>query len=200
MDHIKLSNERKVLPNLPDMRCSAISPYTKTILDECDAWKYITRSTPYYQMEIFHSEGEGSLSFSSSQNLRHEEVLKDSASIPELRLPLEDKPLGYIIENSILQSALISSYIDIMNESNQITYIQGNIRKVIRPKNSPTNSSEDSALVEIVNKSNEVLNLSTRLLVGADGANSIVRKSLNTGCFGFDYNQVYIFLSYYFFK
>lgn len=72
-----------------DARVSAITPASRALLEELDAWDAIEscRCCPYQHMEVWDAEGTGSIDFHASE--------------------LDAAALGYIVENRVLTSALL---------------------------------------------------------------------------------------------
>jgi len=72
-----------------DARVSAITPASRLLLEELEAWEAIEscRCCPYQHMEVWDAEGTGSIDFHASE--------------------LDAAALGYIVENRVLTSALL---------------------------------------------------------------------------------------------
>jgi len=75
-----------------DLRVSAISPYSQSILQQAGAWESIIakRATPYEAMSVWDASGDGNIQF-------------DAADIGAPQL-------GHIIENRMIQLALLETF------------------------------------------------------------------------------------------
>ena len=143
-------------PDQPhDLRVSALSIASQKILETVGAWQGIAnrRLCPFRRMRVWETAGDT-------------EFCSDDIKYPQL---------GYIVENRIIQLALLERLADFDNISlispaviNKISYSIGK----------PTEISMDSGRV-----------LSTKLLVAADGGQSRVRQAVGLGVTSWDYNQ-----------
>jgi len=88
---------------------------------------------------------------------------------------LAQKKLGSIVENRVIQAALFQSVV----ANNNIQLLDG--QSIIKMDN-----SGEGVFVSL----DGVGEVSTKLLIGADGANSIVRRMLEIPCSEVDYEQV----------
>jgi 2-octaprenylphenol hydroxylase len=72
-----------------DARVSAITPASRTLLEQFDAWESIegSRCCPYEHMSVWDAEGTGAIDFHASE--------------------LDARALGYIVENRVLTAALL---------------------------------------------------------------------------------------------
>ena len=177
---------------IPDMRCSALSPWSFALLDSIGVSPLLDRVTPYREMEIWHAEGKGHLTFSALEYERQKKVntAEDKQSTPDASVDVH--PLGYMVENSVLQQALGLRYGQLMLERENFVNLVGNITAVHLPEKNAQDWKSDSVRVVVTGKDKMESELSARLLIGADGANGIVRRSSGIGAFGFDYNQKYV--------
>lgn len=130
-----------------DMRVSAINRSSVDIFKITGAWSKISskRVSPFRSMHVWDSTGAGSIHFDSAES------------------GLDS--LGYIIENSVIQQALL----------NNITGVE-NIDWLCPKKVDSIVLSESTAdaLHRVYIDDGDVLEC--KLLVGADGANSLVRE------------------------
>lgn len=128
-----------------DIRVSAISPGTRSIMESAGAWAHLEKDRvgPYQSMYVWDAGSSGSIEF-------------DAAEIGE-------PWLGYIIENANIQSALLRTI-----ES------AGNIHCEF--DTSPVGLEVGDEQCRLSLQNGEVL--VAKLVVGADGAHSWVRKEL----------------------
>ncbi|GAA0487029.1 3-demethoxyubiquinol 3-hydroxylase [Tatumella punctata] len=146
--------------SLPDVRISAIGAASVGLLNELEVWDAVQamRCTPYRRLETWEWQ--------------NAHAVFDAAS---LGLP----ELGYMVENSVLQSALWHKM-----QSQDIT--------LLCPA-SVTSASYNGQYWQLTLQSGQ--QLTTRLWVGADGANSKVRQLAGIGVNGWDYSQSCMLIS-----
>ncbi|MEE4378420.1 MAG: UbiH/UbiF/VisC/COQ6 family ubiquinone biosynthesis hydroxylase, partial [Candidatus Competibacteraceae bacterium] len=139
-----------------DLRVSAISRASQRIIEAVGAWERISddRVGPFRQMQVWDAVGDGSIQF-------------DSAALGE-------PSLGWIIENRVLQTALLERAQTFSN----IT--------LLCPAALIMADGCESGLQLRLEDGRE---LQTRLLVGADGAQSQVRQWANITVDGWSYAQ-----------
>ena len=138
-----------------DLRVSAISAASASLLKDVDAWSSILamRSCPYRYLETWEGSNQSNLLF-DSQEMGHQQ-------------------LGHIVENRMIQLALWQQ----MEKYSSIDVISGQaITKISRLQDGYQLAMNESEL-------------HCKLLVGADGANSIVRQTANIGVTSWDYAQ-----------
>ena len=138
-----------------DLRVSALSIASKKILETVGAWQGIEnrRLCPFRRMRVWETAGDT-------------EFCSDDIDYPQL---------GYIVENRVIQLALLDRLADFDN----ITLISPALIKKIH--------------YSLGNQTRVVLDdgreLSTKLLVAADGGQSRVRQAVGLGVTSWDYNQ-----------
>lgn len=142
-----------------DLRVSAFSRASERIFTAAGAWPQIlaTRVSPYERMRVWHE----------SAAITERSLVFDAAEIGEPNL-------GYIIENRLVQSALLSAF-----EEAGGTLITGQLSDV--------RILEDQVTVETTAGS-----FATRLVVGADGARSAVRERVGLTAETSTYRQMAI--------
>lgn len=141
-----------------DPRVVAVSRSSERILDAAGAWAAVRRLSPYERMRIWHEAvppiSPGSLVF-------------DAADVGEPNL-------GYIVENRVLQAALLDSFVAAGGRVEPAQFVGLRI-------------DADSVAVETSDGT-----LSARLVIGADGAQSAVRQSVGLTVDSSDYRQTAI--------
>jgi 3-demethoxyubiquinol 3-hydroxylase len=143
-------------PDQPhDLRVSALSVASQKILETVGAWQGIEdrRVCPFRRMRVWETAGDT-------------EFCSDDINYPQL---------GYIVENRVIQLALLERLADFDNISlispaviNKIDYALGKLTEI---------TLEDGR------------KLSTKILVAADGGQSRVRQSTGLGVTSWDYKQ-----------
>jgi 2-octaprenylphenol hydroxylase len=128
-----------------DVRVSAISPGTRSILEAGGAWDYLDqeRVGPYQAMYVWDASSSGSIEF-------------EAADIGE-------PWLGYIIENANIQQALLQAIESAANIHSRFDA-------------TPAGLEVDAEQSRLLLEGGRIL--AARLVVGADGARSWVRKAL----------------------
>jgi len=151
-----------------DVRVSAINVASRNIFTNLDIWSAIEKSRvqDYQHMHVWDKSGVGKLDFSA----------KDSVSFPP-----EDN-LGWIIENKVIRHALwqqaeLDEGIHFFTDNKLASINQGD--------------SEIFATFEHGQESNcaPTPPVMAKLVVGADGANSWVRKQMNMAMIFKDYDH-----------
>lgn len=139
-----------------DLRVSAISRASENIFKNLGAWQEIEaqRISPFREMHVWDTAGIGEIHF-------------DSAEIGESHL-------GHIIENRVIQNALLEQCRRLDNID---LYTPAHFSEIIQDTH------------EIYLQLKEGPRLSTRLLIGADGANSQVRQRAGIRSRGWNYLQ-----------
>ncbi len=178
----KITVLEKKLPSGPDSwgddfdpRVSAITRASENILRQCGAWNFIQtqRISPYTDMDVWDSDGTGNIQFHASE--------------------ADVEYLGHIIENRITQYGLYLAC---------LTY--GNIEikavglRAIKPLNKTLGDVIDDTSNDRANESLWVIDLESdeqltaALVVGADGANSSVRRLTGLATREWDYGHTAI--------
>lgn len=150
---------------LPDIRTYALSPKSMKFLDDIGAWKYIEpRSQPYSNMQIWESLGPGVLKFRA-----------EDLSVEQLGRICEDRTIAAAIYQSIQDAGCT---LDVITDRKLTSFTLPNEEK----------SGGFFDDVAVVNTSDGQSHR-CRLLVGADGANSMIRQSAGMKSFGWSYGQ-----------
>ncbi|QJT15719.1 FAD-dependent 2-octaprenylphenol hydroxylase [Aeromonas sp. 2692-1] len=144
------------LDEAPDNRVSALSLASQRILQQVGAWRGIEarRLQPYMQMEVWEQDSFGRIAF-------------DAAS---LRQP----ELGHIVENRVIQLALLEAILD-----------GDNIQLLSPARASSLQSGEAGSLLLL----EDGRALSAKLVVAADGAHSWVRRQADIPLTSWDYGH-----------
>lgn len=149
---------------LPDIRTYALSPRSMKFLDEIGAWKYIEpRSQLYANMQIWESLGPGVLKFRA-----------EDLSVQELGRICEDRTIAAAIYKAIEDAGY---KLDVVNDRKVTSFTL--------PSDNTAHHFDDVAVV----RTSDGQTHRCRLLVGADGAASMVRQSSGMKSFGWSYGQ-----------
>jgi len=146
--------------DVPDLRVYSLTPKSISLFEEVGIWKkMIDRHHPFTSMQVWDQGGEGFIRFHS----------KDWGY----------PSLGSIAENSALQASLFEK----LNEEEIIDMLcPGKIEDINVDENSPV-------VVQMKTADGETRTISSRLLVGADGANSYVKRKLGMPSIAWGYGQ-----------
>jgi len=138
-----------------DLRVSALSIASKTFLDSVGAWQGITdrRFCPFRRMRVWEAEGDT-------------EFCSDDINYPEL---------GYIVENRLIQLALLERCVAFAN-----------IELICPAQLSKINYNPDQDSELHLADGRELV---AKLLVAADGGQSRVRQTVGLGVTSWDYQQ-----------
>lgn len=160
------------LNDQPDIRVSAISAGSIKFLESLDIWQDVLslRATPYHTLKTWETDF-SEVSFTAQ-----------SLGLSEL---------GYMVENRILQCVLLQA---LKNEQTCQIFEESEITRIVNQQSywhielaSLAKTSDNSSLIPEPIK--------TKLLIGADGANSQVRRLANIGVTGWNYAQSCMLIS-----
>ncbi|KAM9340819.1 ubiquinone biosynthesis monooxygenase COQ6, mitochondrial [Symphorus nematophorus] len=161
------AGNKKVMDKVPDTystRVSSISPGSATLLSGIGAWEQITkmRCKPYKKMQVWDACSDALITFD-----------KDS---------VEDE-VAYIVENDIVVAAL-TKQLDSLSDNVQVKY-RSKVVNYVWPM--PHQAAESIPWVQVTLASGETIQ--TKLLIGADGPNSMVRRALGIPTVKWNYDQ-----------
>lgn len=140
-----------------DLRVSALSIASENILKSINAWQGVLdrRECPYRRMKVWEASEEHAATLFDSLNLQYDH-------------------LGHIVENRIIQLALID----------QMKALD-NVDLITPAKTKRIDYSSGSSIIEL----EDGRQLVGRLLVAADGGESRVRQAVGIGVHKWDYEQ-----------
>ncbi|MFC5076504.1 2-octaprenylphenol hydroxylase [Vibrio thalassae] len=140
----------------PDIRVSALSRASETILKNLGAWDAIQkhRCAPYYAMEVWEQDSFARIEFSASQ--------------------MSQPDLGHIVENRVIQLALLEQ----VEGQNNVT--------LFMPHRCQSMAVGESEVWMTLDNGQS---FTSKLVVGADGANSWVRKQQDIPLTHWDYGH-----------
>ncbi|MEC7119763.1 MAG: FAD-dependent monooxygenase [Pseudomonadota bacterium] len=143
-----------------DARVWALSPANISLLERVGVWARVSRHAAYTGMQVWNREHRGVLRFG-----------QDDPAIPD---QVSDQWLGSMVEPSVLALALHAQLL-----AQPLIRLQHDCRV--------QQIEWYSQYWQVVLATGDVLN--TRLLIGADGANSLVRRCAGIGVKTLDYRQ-----------
>lgn len=159
------------LPPTPDLRVVSVNPASARLLQAVGAWDAIVnaRVAPFYSMKVWDTSGKASISF------RHNEVGMDY--------------LGFLVENRVITSALFERMQQLPSVK---LFSPMSVQRIELEENGKGDKHEvdwssPQPTVGLHLKNGDKLR--TKLLIGADGAQSIVRQTFNFGAVGWQYSQ-----------
>uniref|UniRef100_A0A7N6FEC0 Ubiquinone biosynthesis monooxygenase COQ6, mitochondrial n=1 Tax=Anabas testudineus TaxID=64144 RepID=A0A7N6FEC0_ANATE len=160
------AGNKKVLDKVPEMystRVSSISPGSATLLS-IGAWEHITkmRCKPYKKMQVWDACSDALITF-DKENLQDE--------------------MAYIVENDIVVAAL-TKQLESLSDNVQVKY-RSKVVKYTWPV--PHHVADSVPWVQVKLASGDTLQ--TKLLIGADGPNSMVRQQLGIPTVKWNYDQ-----------
>jgi len=149
------------LSKFPDLRVSAVNTSSVELFKAIGVWEDMlgARVSPFYNMEVWDSAGPGSIQFNNATESKTE-------------------PLGYMIENNIMQASLFKRMQSLPNIE---IFCPSSVESIQFAKD----QSDDWVNVTLKDGSK----IRARLVVGADGGDSIVRKEAGIPTLGWSYNQ-----------
>lgn len=161
------AGNKKVMDKVPDTystRVSSISPGSATLLSSIGAWDQITqmRCKPYKKMQVWDACSDALITFDKEN--------------------FEDE-MAYIVENDVVVAAL-TRQLDTLPDNVQVRY-RSKVVKYSWPM--PQLAAESLPWVRVTLASG--LTVQTKLLIGADGPNSMVRKELGIPTVKWNYDQ-----------
>uniref|UniRef100_A0A672FU58 Ubiquinone biosynthesis monooxygenase COQ6, mitochondrial n=1 Tax=Salarias fasciatus TaxID=181472 RepID=A0A672FU58_SALFA len=161
------AGNKKVMDKVPDTystRVSSISPGSATLLSGIGAWERITnmRCKPYKKMQVWDACSDALITF-DKENLQDE--------------------MAYIVENDIVVAA-VTRQLDSLSDNVEVKY-RSKVVKYSWPM--PHLAADSIPWVEVTLASGETLQ--TKLLIGADGPNSMVRRELGIPTVKWNYDQ-----------
>ena len=150
------ANELSELTVAPENRVSAISFASKTLLENLGVWPLLNaqRVTPYLTMDVWEKDSFGKIDFDAKQ--------------------VDQKELGYIIENKNVQQALLNA---VQQQKNVTLFCPDSLQNMA--------IGEGEAWLTLSSGKQ----LTSKLVVAADGANSWVRQQLDIPLTKWDYNH-----------
>ncbi|XP_070776366.1 ubiquinone biosynthesis monooxygenase COQ6, mitochondrial isoform X3 [Enoplosus armatus] len=161
------AGNKKVMDKVPEAystRVSSISPGSATLLSGIGAWEHITkmRCKPYKKMQVWDACSDALITF-DKENLLDE--------------------MAYIVENDIVVAAL-TKRLDSLSDNVQVKY-RSKVVKYAWPM--PHQAADSIPWVQVTLASGETVQ--TKLLIGADGPNSMVRRELGIPTVKWNYDQ-----------
>lgn len=161
------AGNKKVMDEVPatySTRVSSISPGSATLLSGIGAWDHITsmRFKPYQKMQVWDACSDALITF-DKENLQDE--------------------MAYIVENDIIVAAL-TKQLDTLSDNVQVKY-RSKVVKYTWPMS--YQAADSIPWVQITLASGETLQ--AKLLIGADGPNSMVRRESGIPTVKWNYDQ-----------
>jgi len=148
-----------------DIRVSAISPGNRKFLSDLKAWQNIPkqRQANYEHMKVWDGDGSGKIEFSAAK--------------------IAQPDLGVIVENKVIQAALLKR---IESFGNVKCCFGAELEEI---ENSVSSENMDNLEYATI-KTNDGLEYKSKLVIGADGANSLVREKLGIDLKQSEYDQI----------
>lgn len=152
------------LPDKHEARVSALTPGTIRLLKSLGAWDHVppTRISPYTRMHVREADGTGEINFSADD--------------------LRADALGCIVENHLIQSALLSQLASCSNVS------------IAAP--TTVTACEPSAHGNLLRLA-DGRSINSKLVIAADGARSPIRDLIQIPVRSWDYNHTAIVTTVY---
>ena len=155
-----------------DLRVSAITLASRAIFESVGAWQDMERRriAPFREMRVWEGDIER---FGNAPHL-HANSVSGSGSLHFDSAEIGEPCLGYIIENGVIVTALLER----LNTFTNVHYI------------APAEVFEIEAHNEDIRVSlGDQRTLAARLVIGAEGADSHVRRSAGIDTWGYGFNQ-----------
>uniref|UniRef100_A0A673XBX9 Ubiquinone biosynthesis monooxygenase COQ6, mitochondrial n=1 Tax=Salmo trutta TaxID=8032 RepID=A0A673XBX9_SALTR len=161
------AGNKKVMDKVPDAystRVSSISPGSATLLSGVGAWDHIMnmRCKPYQKMQVWDACSDALITF-DKENLQDE--------------------MAYIVENDIIVAAL-TKQLENLSDQVRVQY-KSKVVKYTWPKSHQVADAIPWVQVTLANGQT----LQTKLLIGADGPNSMVRREAGIPTVKWNYDQ-----------
>uniref|UniRef100_A0A8C8CGP4 Ubiquinone biosynthesis monooxygenase COQ6, mitochondrial n=1 Tax=Oncorhynchus tshawytscha TaxID=74940 RepID=A0A8C8CGP4_ONCTS len=161
------AGNKKVMDKVPDAystRVSSISPGSATLLSGVGAWDHIMnmRCKPYQKMQVWDACSDALITF-DKENLQDE--------------------MAYIVENNIIVAAL-TKQLENLSDQVRVQY-KSKVVKYTWPKSHQVADAIPWVQVTLANGQT----LQTKLLIGADGPNSMVRREAGIPTVKWNYDQ-----------
>jgi len=158
----------------PDIRVYAMSPRSTQILDSFGSWKHIApRSQPYDSMQVWETKSPGILRFSAAESGL--------------------SSLGSIVEDCTVQAAIYQALEESGHVGGSVDFLFGQTITKLDIARDAESGSTHFAQVTLGSSSTPSTSppatVSARLVVGADGAASVVRKLSGGAAWGWNYGQ-----------
>jgi len=171
--------------NIPNPRAYALSPSSLRTLGSSvfDKLRCEEKLGVYGSMQVWESDGPGMLMFHSDDI---QELAGNGNDFSGMDL---SHMLGAVVEDQAIVRALHESLESEYSEN--IDFIRGaKVTQVKSPSSTSDHSDDDFVRVVYKEEGNSTENeISTRLLVAADGGNSFVRNALQIDTMSFDYKR-----------
>lgn len=147
-----------------DLRVSALTTASRHWLEQLDAWGGVAqrRATPFRQMRVWDAEGTGEIGFDAEE--------------------VNEAALGHIVENGLLHAALLHA---LERHANIQVVSPALVAGFERAFDTGPDAKDEQIRIEL----GDGRQLLTRLLVGADGGESAVRKWAGVRCRSWDYQH-----------
>jgi len=166
---------------VPDIRTISFNHQTIQLFKDIGAWDIINatkRVNPFTQVRVWDTSGFGGVHFGEHSNFM---------SNPD------QEYMGYIIENKVVTASLLEraksfSNITIKSPSSVLSLENYNINSNQQQTDSTTTETSPNDLLPIV-KLKDNTEISAKLIIGADGGNSVLKKQLQVPSMGRNYNQ-----------